>query len=185
MLEARDPGILTSVDDSSMWIASDYSGQHREAAFEAYAFLVTRANSLRAWNRQRIDFRAKCPPDGRRISFKDLRESMRWRALKPFLAITDDLQGNLIVVVIDKRFTSLFKERGPAISTDLPETFPDGTSNAVVDKTLRLGTVLSLLLAGLRQESQPATWISDQDEALEHYDRRERLGEFVSYTRAA
>lgn len=182
LIEQRNPGLLAAVDDSAMWISSDYSGQHESASCEAYAFLVTTARALRAWNRRRITFRQKYLPDGRRLSFKKLKEPVRRRALAPFLTVADELHGNLVTIVIDKCFSSLFKKHGAATWDDLPGIFPEGTSANVVEKSLRLGTFISLILAGFRHERQPATWISDQDDSLENHDRRERIAEFISYT---
>ncbi len=45
---------------------------------------------------------------------------------------------------------------------------------------MRLGTFLSLVLAGLRKERQQAVWISDQDETLEGYSRSEYFATLVS-----
>lgn len=179
MLETVLPGALVATNDAPMWIASDYSGQHKDAAFETYSFLITTSDSLRQWNRERIGFRSKHLPDGRRLSFKQRSEPIRARALAPFLALANDLCGNLFTFAVDKRL-SLFSRDSNVEAADLPEVFPAGTSSSVAEKTVRVATFLSLLVAGMRDEDQPATWISDQDEALEYHERRERLGQFIS-----
>jgi len=182
MVEASDPGVLAEVQDSPMWIASDYSGQHKGAAHEAYSFLITTSDSLRQWNRERSVFRARFLPDGRRLSFKNANEPVRANALRPFLRLANVLKGNLVTFMVDTRVQSLFKTEAKADASDLPEVFPAGTSCFVVENTLRVGAFASLLVAGLRAESQHATWISDQDQVLEHHERRERLGEFIRCT---
>jgi len=180
-LENMVPNVLSAHDKSCMWLASDYSGQHKDAPFEAYSFLVTTEGSLAGWDRKRQAFRDRYLPDGRRLSFKAARESVRWRALKPFLRLANGLQGNLFIFVVDSQFQSLFRDSGKTTWSDIPKIFPRGTSTHVVEQTLRIGMFISLIIAGLRDEKQKAIWISDQDEALEAYDRRERLGVFVSY----
>ncbi|NQU21376.1 MAG: hypothetical protein HQ567_08845 [Candidatus Nealsonbacteria bacterium] len=181
LLEAQFPNSLAAVGDSPMWLASDYSGQHKQAAFEAYAFLVTTESSLGAWNCERVAFRRKYLADGRRLSFKKLRDRVRWRAMLPFLTIADCLQGNLVTFVIDKRIRSLFAEEGVVDWSHLPKVFPEGTSHNVVEKSLRVATFVALMIAGFRDEAQQATWISDDDDTLDTYARRDRLAELISY----
>ena len=185
LLESHNPKVLAPVDEAPMWLVSDYSGQHKGAAFEAYSFLVTTERDISAWDTRRRACREEFLSDGRRLSFKKLKEPVRWRALLPFLNVADELHGNLLTFVIDKRLPSLFKEQGVPEWSDLPRLFPPGTSTNTIEKSLRLGMFLSLLLAGLRKELQHAIWISDQDDVLEDYPRRERFAEFVSYVSLA
>src|SRR5258708_6219692 len=84
-IESRRPGVVHSIADGPMVIASDYSGQHKSATHEAYSFLTTTAVALEKWLPVRAQFRQQWLPDGRRLSFKQLREPVRRRALVPFL----------------------------------------------------------------------------------------------------
>ena len=68
--EAQHPDMLVSVVDGSMIVASDYSGQHKEATHEAYSFLVTTDKALNDWLPLLNNFREEWLPDNRRISFK-------------------------------------------------------------------------------------------------------------------
>lgn len=50
-----------------------------------------------------------------------------------------------------------------------------------MEKMLRLASFLSMLIAGLRREDQCSLWISDHDETLSTYDRREQFGRLSTY----
>ena len=79
IVEANNPGLLVSVKNGSMIVASDYSGQHKEATHEAYSFVVTTDEALNDWLPSLRAFRQQWLPDGRRISFKKLNEPLRQR----------------------------------------------------------------------------------------------------------
>lgn len=80
LLDWRYPGLLEPVTEGAMVTVSDYSGQHKGASHEAYSFLVTSYTEMDKWEPVRRAFRNRWLPDNRRISFKQLREPVRWRA---------------------------------------------------------------------------------------------------------
>lgn len=178
ILEAKEQNVLTDLTGEEMWITSDYSGQHAGASHESYCFLLASPHSISHWDLARVAMRTRWLPDGRRMAFKKLREPVRKRALPAFLDIADLLRGNLICFVVDARVNSLFGE-GSRSPHELPSIFRPDTSSTTVEKMLRVAHFLALLVAALRSEDQRAVWISDRDEALEDFDRGERLGALV------
>jgi hypothetical protein len=88
--------LLVPVADGTMIVASDYSGQHKEASHEAYSFLVTVDQALKEWLPLLAAFRERWLPDNRRISFKKLNEPVRRRAFPAFLETAGKLRGNLV-----------------------------------------------------------------------------------------
>lgn len=179
--QAKYPGMLASVTEGEMIIASDYSGQHKGATHEAYSFLVTTDLALNEWLPLLRDFRERCLPDGRRISFKKLNEPVRWRALPAFLETASTLRGNLITVLVDRRVGS-FIDGGPTAAIEVfPDCFPPHTAHGTVEKMLRLASFVALILSGLRREDQASRWISDHDEALDSHIRREGFARLASY----
>ncbi|GFZ79485.1 hypothetical protein GCM10011497_04610 [Elstera cyanobacteriorum] len=173
--------MLASVDSGAMIIASDYSGQHKEASHEAYSFLVTTDEALREWLPSLIEFRKQWLPDGRRISYKKLNEPVRWRALPAFLNTVGNLKGNLITVLIDKRIGSFMLGGPEAIIRSFPDCFDVNSNRGTVEKMLRLASFVAFILAGLRSENQISNWISDHDEALDSHDKREKFARLASY----
>lgn len=180
VLEWRNPTLLRPID-GVMVVASDYSGQHKKSSHEAYSFLVTTHQVLDEWEAIRREFRNKWLPDGRRISFKQLREPLRWRALDPFLVAASMIRGNVVTILVDRRIEA-FMGGGPAALTDVfPDCFSPETKAGTVEKMFRLSTFVAMLTAGFRGEHQRSLWISDHDEALETFERREQFARLAHY----
>jgi hypothetical protein len=181
IVDKQDESCLWPVDVGTQLIVSDYSGQHREATHEVYSFLITTLTALEPWLPIRDQFRARWLPDGRRLSFKQLREPVRRRAYPHFLELAGNLPANLITIMVDNRVGS-FVQGGPlALAEALDDCFTSEMSAGSVEKIFRLSLFIALLQAGLRKEDQPSLWISDHDETLDSFDRRERFGRLATY----
>jgi hypothetical protein len=184
ILNWHHPDLLLPVSNGVMLIASDYSGQHKGASHEAYSFLVTTLEALDNWQIAREQFRSQWLPDGRRLSFKQLREPVRRRSLPFFLDMAGAIRGNVITFLVDTRIKS-FMDNGPAtIHEAFPDCFPSDTKPGTMEKMLRLATFLAMLTAGFRREDQRSLWISDHDETLDTFNKREgfaRLGYYLTF----
>lgn len=182
IVEARNPNMLVPTDDGVMLLVSDYSGQHKKATHEAYSFLITTDRALNDWKPSLAAFRSRWLPDGRRISFKGLREPVRRRALIPFLETASALRANLITVMVDRRVGSFLGAKGPTIARDIfPDCFSSDMSDVTIEKMLRVAGLIAMIVCGLRKESQESNWISDHDEILDSFERREQFGRLASY----
>jgi hypothetical protein len=181
LVEWRYPGVLVPVSDGIMFIASDYSGQHKGASHEAYSFLVTTNGALNKWDPIRCEFRNRWLPDGRRISFKQLREPLRRRALLPFLNAASALRGNVITVLVDLRVGSFVGCAPADLIGIFSDCFSPNTPPRTVEKMFRIASLLAMVTACLRREDQLSRWISDHDETLETFDRREGFAKLASY----
>lgn len=181
IVELSHPGILIPVDGGTLIVASDYSGQHKEASHEAYSFIVTVEHDLEVWLPSLRDFRGRWLPDDRRLSFKKIKEPVRWRALPAFLQTVATLNANLITILIDRRVGS-FVAGGPAAAVEgFPDCFPPHAKQGTVEKMIRLASFVALILAGLRDENQGSYWISDHDEALDSHEKRELFARLSTY----
>lgn len=181
LIEWRHPGLLQPVSNGLMVITSDYSGQHRDATHEAYSFLVTTDLALHDWQEARHRFRARWLPDGRRLSYKQLREPVRRRALLPFLQTAAAIRGNVVTFLVDRRIKSFIEGGADALADVYPECFSPETPCGTVEKMFRLSNFIGMLTAGLRREDQRSLWISDHDETLDTFNRREQIGRLSSY----
>ncbi len=101
-----------------IWIASDYGGQHADAAFESYAFLFAADTSLGEWAAKCTSVRRRWLSDGRRMAFKNLRDRVRSEALEAFLAAADELEGVAVVFAVDRSVKSLFTEGSEPLAPD-------------------------------------------------------------------
>jgi hypothetical protein len=180
-VEENSQNLLVSVSNGEMVVASDYSGQHKEASHESYCFLVTNDQALINWLPILTEFRDQWLPDNRRMSFKKLKEPVRWRALPKFLETAGELRGNLITILVDRRVGS-FIAGGPDAALRLfPDCFPERVKAGTVEKMMRLANFIALIIAGFRREDQISNWISDEDEALDSYEKRERFARLAAY----
>lgn len=179
--DAKLGDLFWPVDGDLQVIASDYSGQHRQATHEVYSFLVTTRPALDAWLPLRQAFRARWLPDGRRLSFKQLREPVRRRAYPHFLELAGALPANLLTVMIDNRVGSFIAGGPRALADALDGCFVPGASGGSIEKIYRLAVLIAMVQAGLRHPRQPAMWISDHDETLDTHDKRERFSRLATY----
>jgi hypothetical protein len=180
-VERRTPNLFTPVDSGFQILASDYSGQHRGSTHDVYSFVVTTLSDLQNWLPLRDDFRSRWLPDGRRLSFKQLREPLRRRAYPHFLEMCGALRGNIITVMIDNKIGSLIDGGPEGLATALDDCFaPNATSNSI-EKIYRLALFVAMIVTGLRREDQPSLWISDHDETLDSFEKRERFARLTTY----
>lgn len=180
-VQRANPDTFWPVSEGLQLVASDYSGQHRGASHEIYAFLITTADALEPWVTEREAFRRRWLPDNRRISFKQLREPMRRRAFPHFLHLTGHLRANLITIMVDQRVGSFMLGGPAAIREVFDDCFAPNASDGTVEKVFRLATFVSLIQAGLRREDQRSRWVSDHDETLDTFDKREGFARMATY----
>jgi hypothetical protein len=140
--------------------ASDYSGQHKESAFEAYSFLVAGSSSWHRWEADRVAAR-KRGLKSRRLSFKALNDRAKRRVLAQFLNAADQLGGLLAVILVEKRVGSLFSLSPRFDFSNCPEYRAYGSD--VFERLMRSVHFLSVLINGLSQPGQDVFWFSDAD----------------------
>lgn len=181
VVENLNPGLLNCMSEGELVVSSDYSGQHKNASHEAYAFLVTTDEYLTKWLPKLAEFRKRHLPDGRRISFKNANEKIRRAALPEFLRTVGNLRCNLVTILVDRNVGSFSGLSRAELIDAMPDCFPATAPDGTVEKMMRLASFVALILAGLRQETQPSFWISDHDEALDNYDKRENFAKLATY----
>lgn len=180
-LETAHPGVLVPLHQGRMVMASDYSGQHANASHEAYAFLVTTEEHLYEWLPSLRTFRAKWLPDGRNLSFKKLKEPVRWKAVPAFLSTVEGLTANLLTIMVSREVGSFFGGDLRELKSVFPDCFADSTKSGTVEKMLRHAMFVGLLTAALRKENQEMFWVSDHDETLDSDVRRDGFARLAAY----
>jgi len=161
---------------NALGLACDFSGQHAQSHFDTYAFLLFDASAYIDWEAARATIRKVLIRDDRRISYKNLRDNVQWRALEPFLAAAGTLPGIILTVSADKRFSPEFIV-GPGFRMQEFEDisrFNDWKVSTVLKAAWVVHTA-AILIAGLAAAGQNLLWVMDQDEIVETAERRKTL----------
>jgi hypothetical protein len=164
-ISMRDPDWLSGFrEGSTVFIASDYSGEHAEALYQTMSFLITDFESVRyVWEEERLDVRRTYLRDDRRMSFKQLRDQQRWQALVPFLRAADSLSGLCLTVAVSSSVDSLFDGDAPINLSDPDLSMFAQWRPHILEKLARVVYVIAVLLAGMSRAGQDVVWITDDD----------------------
>lgn len=171
-LERKSPGILPNVRNGSVLIiASDYSGQHKGSPYEVMSFLIADLENSECWDTKRQYLRKKLLPNNRRMSFKGLNDKFKRDALASFLDASNDINGIVVTLAIDRQLPSLFTT-DQKIDMTAPECKEFTCfSTSTFERLLRIVDFVSLFLAGLSAPMQDVLWFSDEDEIVSNEER--------------
>jgi hypothetical protein len=175
-VERREPSAIPDLRRGKLLlVASDYSGQHDLAEYQVLSFLFADWQQCGDWERMRQELRRQYLSDGRRMSFKALRDKKKRATLRVFLSAANNIAGLSFSVLVHKAITSLFRETGLIdLSEPGHEEFSHwkGTS---FEKMLRVVHLVGFFMAGLSREGQDVLWITDEDEIAANDDRLREL----------
>lgn len=158
--ERREVSIPDLRQGQIIFVASDYSGQHHLAQYEAMSFLFVDPANCGEWERQRHDVRGRHLRDGRRLAYKSLGDRLRRRSLVPFLHAANHIGGLLVVLLVDRQIATVFR-RGEV--DEVPVKYRCW-NNGVFERVLRAVHFVSFFLAGLSRPGQDLLWVTDEDE---------------------
>lgn len=154
-------------------IATDTSGLHRQSRFEVLGIVIFDFDSSLQWEILRQTVRREFLKDSRRMAFKRLDESVRQRALIPFLRAADQMHGLCMCVSVNKQLNILgggrlmFEQLKKECLLKASWTFES------FERMARTTQFVSLVIAGLCSEGQNVRWISDEDEMFESPQKSE------------
>jgi hypothetical protein len=159
----------------SLLVGSDYSGEERNAPYAVYSFLFISLESWSAWEPKRLEIRKRFLSDSRRMSFKKLNDSQRYRALIPLLEAANSLSGLSFTVAINKNCESLFSGN-PPLDLNNPDFVPFRKWKiSVLEKTFLITNFIGFLLAGLAYQWQNVLWFTDEDSIAANDERVREL----------
>jgi hypothetical protein len=145
-------------------IATDSSGQHKQNPFEVLGLLILDFDSSVEWQILRQKIRHEILKDPRRMSFKQLSEPVRQRALVPFLHAADQINGLCLSIAVNKKIDLLGGGRGLFEKLIQEKVIKAPWKFDGFERMARTTHFISLLVAGLCSEGQNILWLSDQDE---------------------
>lgn len=163
-----------------LMVGSDYSGDHRRSDYRVYSFLIADADHSPAYPELRRKFRTKFLPDGRRMSYKNLNDGIRRKALIPFLNNADAFTGLCCVIIVHKSLGQMATSPNSLnIWQKLHGTEARWAPRAF-EAMARVAHFYCLLLSVVSSPHQHVTWITDQDEIVANDDRLTDVMHFVA-----
>lgn len=166
---------------NTLVIGSDYSGESQADPFLVYSFLITDWLSWCTWDSTRLLLRSRILPDNRRMSYKKLGDSYRGKMLKPMLEASDEVNGMLLSIAINKKAPSIFSENGP-IDLHNPDFIKFRNWKPVsLEKAFIITRIIGLLLAGMGRPGQNIFWFTDQDQIASNSQMLEQLTKVFSW----
>lgn len=163
---------------SDLFIASDYSGEHKTANYVAYSFLIGDSNQLKSFDVNRQEVREKYNITDRTVAFKKLsNDNLLEIAITEFLRSTDLIPGLLLVFLVNKNIEGLFKNIDPQ---KIPiEEFHNWKSKDF-KKLVWILYLMSFFVAGLSKKEQSIKWLTDQDNIVANENRLVAVSQYFA-----
>lgn len=149
-------------------VTSDYSGSHRDSAYEVYSLLVADLVRCNQWRTMRKRIRTRLP-NGRRMSYKALNDEHRRRVLRPFLAAANTIPGICASLAVAKDIDTLFEHDNSPVNPELAACL--GWNRHLFERALRIIHFVSFFVCGLSLPNQDVLWFSDEDEIAANSER--------------
>lgn len=157
-------------DNESILILSDYGGQHKQAKFKTYTFLICGFDKLGMFFQEMKKLRQQHKLDDpfKEYEYKELRYGPIKRSLERYLEYANTLvPGFLVNIAIDKQIQSVFgrdlKETARQLGPVLKENELGEWEGEAIEKVLRICHPIALFLAVLSKPGQKLLWMSDHD----------------------
>ncbi|HJQ85414.1 MAG TPA: hypothetical protein VKA21_15110 [Candidatus Binatia bacterium] len=148
---------------TTLFVLSDYSGDHRGAGYEVLSFLVFDPRSIGTWHQVWEPARRAYLRDGRRMAFKSLSDGRRRHAMPAFLHAADQLDGLLLTLSLNRRLPPLFEDGEYPPTVEGLEQLRLWKRKPYL-KMLTAVNIVSVLIAGLSHPGQDIFWYSDEDD---------------------
>jgi len=171
-------------------VGSDYSGFHSNSDYLVYAFLLVDADGSPEWPRLRKEVRDCYLSDGRRMSFKNMNDGQRRRALVPFLHVADAFSGICCAVVVHKELSLMSSSPNSLNLWRTLHGLEGKWDVSAFEMMARIVHFYCLLVSAVSKPFQNVTWITDQDEIVANDDRltdvmmlaSRMIGSYMSHT---
>ncbi len=157
-------------NEKSLFIMSDYGGEHEAADFYTYSFLITPPDRLFEFKKKSAEMRQSLGLDNpfKEFSYKDLQSTRVKKALDCYLEISNNLiSGILVTISIEKNIQSIFgkvkRETQGQIRKILLDNQLGDWKGPVAEKLFRICHAIAIYLALLSKSGQKILWMSDHD----------------------
>ena len=145
-------------------IASDFGGQHKQARYYTYAYLICQAGAAASLVRKCQQLRRDKLGFERTLSFKGLSDYRKREALPGFLIAADTTPGLLLCICIRKDVPLFLDEIVAEPDDDAINRFTNWNRRTRY-QFLVIAHLCSLAVASISSKGQDVVWLSD-DEAF-------------------
>jgi hypothetical protein len=171
---------LRAADNLSIGVFADYGGEHAEAKYTTYSFLIFGMNHAGFLRDEFAKIRSKHDLE-KEVAFKHLNDGPLKRALADYLHATDFTAGLLFTLAVNKKATTLFgpngKESIKQLADDLRKSDLGVYRPAVAEKLLRVLHVSAYFTGLLSREGQELFWFSDNDAIIPNLELAQKTVE--------
>lgn len=160
-------------EDSSVYVFSDYSGDHKGARFSTYSFLLVSGDKSSVFEKESKLLRDRYGLGSKEVSYKDIAYGPIKRSIKEYLGIADRfIHGLLLTVCIDNNIKSVFgadKKGAKENLLQIAEQIGSGGEwhHSKLERMYRIYCVLVLLLDLTTTNDHKVFWQSDTDKINE------------------
>ena len=160
-------------EDSSVYVFSDYGGDHKGARFSTYSFLIVSGDKSAVFEKESQLLRDRYGLGVKEISFKDIAFGPIKRSVKEYLMIADKfIHGMLLTVCIDNNLKSVFgadKKNAKENLLQLARQINSGGEwhHLKLERMYRIYSILVLLLDLTTRSEHKVLWQSDTDKINE------------------
>lgn len=153
-------------------IVCDIGGSQKDQPFETFSFLVMDLDANAEWLAGQRTFRTRILTQPRRMAFKAFNDRVRRRALTPFLALAESLNGILVTFAVHKVERPTIGDGG-ATREELAALWKP----AVANRMLWLIYLGAFLVSGLCVPNQDVMFIIDEDDVAANVPQLTKLTE--------
>lgn len=173
---ANDSGRFCDLRQSQRVIlAADFSGDHEESDYRVIGFAAMDSATVDTWKVHMQKLRRDTPLKRRRMSFKELRDRVRLKALPRYLGTMQVLHGYCLVVALNKKLGPLAEVQLTGALAPLAQW-----KDNVRQRAVHIATVGAFLASSVCGTGADITLAVDADEMASD---RQRFSEFQSLFR--
>ena len=165
---------------SHLMFGSDYSGDHARSPFRIYGFLVADEDGSPLWPAKCHVVRKKYLKDGRRMSFKNMNDVQRRRALIPFLEAAEHLEGHVVVVAVTKQLGHMSSTPSSIQVWRELHGLQAKWDQRAFEEMVRVSHFFSMFLGAWSAPGMNVTWITDDDSIVANAERLDDVHQFAA-----
>jgi hypothetical protein len=177
-LEAwKNPSLIPDLSrDQTLFVFSDYS--QSKGRYRTYSFYVFGRSGADYFNAARKHLRKDFHLGRRRMSFKQLNDKVKLRALSAFLDIAGAIDGVMLTFAVDARVQFMFAEQ----CLEVDPVFFGSVKKRVLEDMLRIVHFGAQAVMTVFNSGQNVVWFTDSDPIVANEGCEQLFGKLAECT---